>query len=77
MNISIPPGGENPPTKEPSTREPTKTEGRENPEHPGEEIKETTPLNPIECLPQKLVYPTKTARKAEHQDSQKQTKRVT
>ena len=46
-------------------------------EHPDKEIKETTPLNPIECLPQKLVYPTKTARKAEHQDSQKQTKRVT
>ena len=56
MNISIPTGGENPPTKEPpkgkipSTREPTQTEERANPDHTHKEIKEATPLNPKELL---------------------------
>ena len=57
-NISIPAGGEKPPTKEspkgknPSTtRQPTQTEERANLEHPDKEIKETVPLNPIEFLP--------------------------
>ena len=58
MNISIPTGGENPPTKEaltgknPSTtRKPTQTEERENLEQSDKEIKETTPLNPTEFQP--------------------------
>ena len=58
MNISIPTGGEKLPTKEapkgknPSTtREPTQTEERANLEHLDKEIKDTTPLNPIEFLP--------------------------
>ena len=58
MNITIPAGGENPPTKEPptgknpsTTREPTQTEERANLEHPDKKTKETTPLNPIEFLP--------------------------
>ena len=57
MNISIPAEGEKLPTKEPpkgknpTTREPTQTEERANLEHPDKKIKETTPLNPIECLP--------------------------
>ena len=57
MNITIPAGGENPPTKEPTKgknpstmREPTQTEERANLEHPDKEVKETTPLNPIEFL---------------------------
>ena len=56
MNISIPAGGENPPTKEPpmgknpSKTEPTQTEDRATLEHP-DKIKEITPLNPIEFLP--------------------------
>ena len=41
-------------------------------EHPDKEIKETTPLNPTELLPQK--FPTKTASKAKYQEAQKQTK---
>ena len=57
MNISILAGGEKKtikqPTKgkNPSTRQPTQTEERANLEHPDKEIKETTPLNPIEFLP--------------------------
>ena len=57
VNTNIPTGGENPPTKEPptdenssTTREPTQTEERANVEHPDKEIKETTPLNPIQFL---------------------------
>ena len=57
MNISIPTGEGNPPTKKPptgktpsTTREPTQTEERANLEHP-DKIKETTPLNPTEFLP--------------------------
>ena len=56
--MSIPTGGENPPTKEqlkgknPSTtRQPTQTEERANLELPDKEIKEITPLNPTEILP--------------------------
>ena len=51
-------GGEKPPTKEPpkgknpsTTRVPTQTEERANLEHADKEIKETTPVNPIEFLP--------------------------
>ena len=36
-------------------REPTQTEERANLEHPDKEIKETTPLNPTEFLPQKFT----------------------
>ena len=62
MNTSIPARGENPPTKEPpigkipsTIREPTQTEESTNLEHPDKEIKRTTPLNPIEFLPQKFT----------------------
>ena len=62
MNISIPAEGEKPPIKEPpkgtnpsTTREPTQTEERANLERPDKEIKETTPLNLIEFLPQKFT----------------------
>ena len=82
MNTDIPAGRENPPTKEPptgknpsTTREPTQTKETATLEHPDKEIKETTPLNPTEFLPQK--FPTKTASKAKYQEAQKQTKRVT
>ena len=58
MNTSIPARGEKPPTREPpkgknpsTTREPTQTEKRASLEHPHKEMKETTPLNPIEFLP--------------------------
>ena len=58
-NISIPVGGEKPPTREPpkgknprKTTEPPQTEERANLEHPDKEIKETTPLKPIEFLPE-------------------------
>ena len=45
-------------------------EERATQEHPDKKIKATTPLSPtIE------VYPTKTDSKAEHQESQKQTKK--
>ena len=61
-NISIPAGGEKTPTKEPpkaknpsTTREPTQAEERANLERPDKEIKETTPLNLIEFLPQKFT----------------------
>ena len=61
-NISILAGGEKPPTKEPpkgknpsTTREPIQTEERTNLECPEKEIKETTPLNPIEILPYKFT----------------------
>ena len=57
-NISIPARGKKPPTKEPpkgknpsTTRELAQTEEKANLECPDEEIKETTPLNPIEFLP--------------------------
>ena len=43
-------------------------------EHPDKETKETTPLSPTELL---QVHPMKTASKAEHQESQKQTERLT
>ena len=62
MNISIPEGREKPPTKEPpkgknpsTIRGPTQTEDRANLECPDKEIKETTSLNPIEFLPQKVT----------------------
>ena len=62
MNIRIPTGGENPPTKGPpksknpnTTRELTQTGERATQEHPDKEIKEATPLNPIEFLPQKFT----------------------
>ena len=58
MNISISAGGEKPPKKErpkgknsSTMREPTQTEERANLERPDKEIKEITPLNPIEFLP--------------------------
>ena len=83
MNISIPAGGEKPPTKEPpkgknpsTTRKSTQTEERANLEHPDKEIKETTSLSPTESQSQKFT-PMKTAGKVEHMESQKQTKRVT
>ena len=40
-------------------------------EHPDKEMKETTPLSPIEFLPQ--VHHTKTTSKVKHQEVQKQT----
>ena len=70
---------ESPPTNEPpkgknpnTTRELTRTEGRENLEHPHKEIRDHT------TEPQKIptieVPPTKTASKMKHQEAQKQTK---
>ena len=56
MNIRKLAGGDNPPTKEPPTgkdqtiRHPTQMEERATLEHPDKEIKETTPLSPIELL---------------------------
>ena len=57
MIISIPAGGENPPTKEPPEgKTPVQQESldkekkRTNLEHP-DKIKEITPLNPIQFLP--------------------------
>ena len=81
MNISIPAGGEKPPTKEPPkgknaiTREPTQTEERTNPVCPDKEIRDhsTEPHR----IPTIEVHPTKTANKVKHQEAQKQTKRVT
>ena len=83
MNISIPTGGENPPTKEspkgknPSTRELTQIEERANLESPGKEIEETNHSTEPHKIPTIEVHPTKTASKAKHQEAQKQTKRVT
>ena len=58
MNISLPAGGEKPPTKEPpkgkkpsTMKQSTQTEERANLDHPDKDIKETTPLNSIELLP--------------------------
>ena len=52
MNISLPAGGEKPPTKEPpkgkkpsTMKQSTQTEERANLEHPDKEIKEITPQN--------------------------------
>ena len=82
MNISIPAGGENPPTKEPpkgknqsTTREPTQTEERGNLECPDKEIRDHT-TEPHK-IPTTEVHPTKTASKVKHQEAQNQTKRVT
>ena len=82
MNISIPAGGEKPPTKESPkgknptiTREPTQTEERTNPECPDKEIRDHT--TEPHRIPNIEVHPTKTARKVKHQEAQKLTKRVT
>ena len=67
-NISIPAGGEKPPTKEPPkhknpsiTRDPTQTEQRANIEHPGKEIRDH-PLNLIEFLQQNITLQKQLAR---------------
>ena len=82
MNISIPARGEKPPIKEtlkstnPSTiRKPTQTEERANQECPVKEIRDHTTEH--HRIPTIEVHPTKTASKADHQEAQKQTKRVT
>ena len=82
MNISIPAGGEKPPTKEPlkdtnpsTTREPTQTEERANLQHPVKEIRDHT--TEPHRIPTIEVHPTKTANKVKHQEAQRQTKRVT
>ena len=81
-NISIPAGGEKPPTKEqpkatnPSTtREPTQTEERANLQRPDKRIKR--PTTKLHRIPTIEVHPAKKASKAKHQEEQKQTKRVT
>ena len=82
MNITIPAGGENPPTKEPptgknpsTTREPTQTEEGGNLEHPVKQIRNHT--TEPHRIPTIEVHPTKTASKAKHQEAQIQMKRVT
>ena len=82
VNISIPAGGEKPPTKEPlkdtnpsTTREPTQTEERANLECPVKDIKDHTTES--HRTPTIEVDPTKTASKVKHQEAQKQTKIVT
>ena len=55
-----PPKGKNPSTK----KEPTQTEERANLERPDKEIKETEPLNPTECLPQKVALQRQLARQS-------------
>ena len=81
-NISIPVGGEKPPTKEPPkgknpsiTREPTQTEERANLQHPVKEIRDHT--TEPHRIPTIEVHPTKRVNKAKYQGAQKQTKRVT
>ena len=83
MNISIPAGGENPPTKEPpkgknsrTTRNPHKKrrKGKPRVSKQGDERVHTTEPHRI---PTTEVHPTKIASKAKHQEMQKQTKRVT
>ena len=82
MNISIPAGGEKPPIKEPpkginpsTTGELTQTEERVNLQHPVKGIRDHT--TEPHRIPAIEVHPTKTANKAKHQETQKQTKRVT
>ena len=82
MTISIPVGGEKLSTKESSkgktpstTRETPQTEERPNIEHPVKEIRHHT--TEPHRIPTIEVHPTKTASKVEHQEVQKQTKRVT
>ena len=81
MNISIPARGEKPPIKEPpkgtnpsTTREHTKTEERANLQHPDKKIRDHT--TEPHRIPTIELYPTKTANKVKHQETQKQTKRV-
>ena len=80
-NISILPGGEKPPTKEPpkgknpsTTRDSTQTAQKANLECLDKEMKETTESHRI---PIREVHSTKTASEVKHQEAQKQTKRVT
>ena len=79
--ICILAGGEKPAKKEPpkdknpsTTRQPTQTEERANLQHPVKEIRDhTTEPHRIPIIE---VHPTKTASKAKHQKTQKQTQRV-
>ena len=81
MNISIPVGGEKPPTNKPpkgknpsTTTEPTQTEERANLQYPDKKIRDHT--TEPHRIPTIELYPTKTANKVKHQETQKQTKRV-
>ena len=74
-NISIPARGEKPPTKEPpkgtnpsTTRELTQTEERANLQQPVKEIRDHT--TEPHRIPTIQVHPTKTAKKAKHQEAQ-------
>ena len=83
-NISIPAGGEKPPTKEPpkvknpsTTRETTKTEERANLECPDKEIRDHT--TEPHRIPTREVHPTKTATKQnirKHRNKQKESPKM-
>ena len=80
MNTNIPAERGNPSTKEPptgknpnTTREPTQTKESTTLENPDKEIKETTPLNPIEFLPRKCTLQRQLAKQniRKHRNKQK------
>ena len=81
MNSSKPAEGENPPQRthqwvKPKYNKKAHSNGKKRAtlEHPDNEIKQTTPLNPTEPLITE-VHCMKMALKAEHQQLQKQTKK--